>query len=256
MNQLLNHRIIGEGQPLIILHGLFGSLDNWLTLGKRFSKFYQLILVDQRNHGKSFHSPEFDYTAMADDLDHLIDELNLKEVMLLGHSMGGKTVMQFAAFHPDKVDKIVVADIGPKQYPVHHQTIIDALKSVPLSQVKNREDVEISLSKLISEVGVRTFLMKNLKRNSDGGFSWKMNLKDITDNIEEVGKELDYYLPIDKPIMFIRGGESNYILDDDYSDIEEIFPEASFTTVENAGHWLHADQPDVFFDKVIDFLKS
>ena len=255
MSEVLNYKILGEGHPLVILHGLFGSLDNWITLGKRFAEHYKVILVDQRNHGKSFHSQEFNYEVMSEDLEVLIDHLGLENPILLGHSMGGKTVMQYTAFHPDKVDKLIVADIGPKYYPTHHDKIIAGLKNVPLSEQNKREDVDTYLSSYIYEVGIRTFLMKNLKRAPTGGFEWKMDLKSISENIEEVGKPLDYYLPIEVPTLFIRGGNSNYILEDDMLEIESIFPNIRLETVENAGHWLHAEQPEDFYQKLMLFMK-
>ncbi|MFY0650636.1 MAG: alpha/beta fold hydrolase [Cyclobacteriaceae bacterium] len=251
---MLNHRIIGEGQPLVILHGLFGSLDNWLTLSKRFAENYQVVLVDQRNHGKSFHADDFNYSEMSDDLQNLIDHLALERPILLGHSMGGKTVMQYAAFHPESVDKLIVADIGPKPYPVHHELIIEGLKSVDFSMMQKREEIDMALEKHIPDFGTRSFLMKNVKRTSEGGFDWKMNLIAISKNIEEVGKPLDYFLPIETPTMFIRGGASNYIKDDDFDDISEIFPEVIFETVAGSGHWLHADNPEAFYQKVATFL--
>lgn len=255
MSNLLNYKSIGEGQPLIILHGLFGSLDNWLTLGKRYAEKHQVILVDQRNHGKSFHDGAFDYTLMAQDLDALIEHMNLENPILLGHSMGGKTVMQYTAFHPEKVHKLIVADIGPKYYPVHHETIIKALKSVPVKTLQSREEAEELLLKDIQDFGTRSFLLKNLKRTPEG-FDWKMNLEGISANIEEVGKPLDYYLPIELPTLFIYGGKSNYILEEDKEDIYEIFPQAEFTSIPDSGHWLHADNPDKFFQLTSQFLSS
>ncbi len=255
MNTLLNHKILGEGQPLIILHGLFGSLDNWLTLGKRFAEKYKVILVDQRNHGRSFHDSAFDYTLMAQDLDELIEALQLENPILLGHSMGGKTVMQYTAFHPEKVDKLIVADIGPKFYPVHHQTIIQALKSIAVDTLKSREEAEDMLAKDIHDLSTRSFLLKNLKRTADG-FAWKMNLEVISNNIEEVGKPLDYYLPVELPTLFIHGGKSDYIVEDDKEEIQEIFPQAEFVVIPGSGHWLHADNPDLFYSHVMEFLQK
>ncbi len=255
MSELLNHKVIGKGQPLIILHGLFGSLDNWITLAKRFAEHYKVVLIDQRNHGKSFHHNAFNYAVMSEDLEKLIEALKLENPILLGHSMGGKTVMQYCAFHPDKVDKLIVADIGPKAYPVHHDKIIEGLKYVPLKEVLKREEADEYLKSYISNFGIRNFLLKNIKRCAQGGYEWKMNLDVISDNIAEVGKSLDYYLPIEVPTLFIRGGNSNYILEEDTKDIKEMFIESEFVTVDNAGHWLHAEQPDDFYDKVMKFLK-
>jgi len=254
MSNLLHHKIIGEGQPLIILHGLFGSLDNWITLANRFGEHFKVVLVDQRNHGKSFHSDEFNYDVMSHDLENLIDERQLTDPILLGHSMGGKTVMQYAAFHPEKVSQLIVADIGPKQYPIRHHQIIVGLKKVPLKDIEKREEASEHLSKYIADRGIRNFLLKNLKRSSTGGFEWKMNLDGISKNIIEIGKPLDYYLPIEVPTLFLRGGNSNYLLDEDIEDISEIFVNTEIKTIGNAGHWLHAEQPDDFYAKVMDFL--
>lgn len=254
MTEILHHKIVGEGQPLIILHGLFGSLDNWITLGRKFANDYQVVLVDQRNHGKSFHSDEFIYDAMAEDLENLLAHLGLEDVVLIGHSMGGKTVMQFTAYHPDQVDKLIVADIGPKQYPVHHDKIIEGLQSIQLNELGKREEVDKRLAEYIEEMGTRSFLLKNLKRTSSGGFEWKMNLEVIANNITQVGTPLAHYLPIETPSLFLKGENSNYILDEDIPGIEEIFPDSTFESIRDAGHWLHADQPDVFYEKVMEFL--
>ncbi|MCV9388520.1 alpha/beta fold hydrolase [Reichenbachiella ulvae] len=251
--ELLNYKTFGEGQPMIIVHGFLGSLDNWATLGKRFAEDYQVYLVDQRNHGKSFHSEEWGYDRMVEDLENLIDELGIENPVLLGHSMGGKTVMQFAAFHPEKVEKMIVADIGPKHYPPHHQKILDGLSAVPIETIESRQEAEEVLAKYIPEIGVRTFLMKNIQRSSDR-FSWKMNLPVLSAQIEKVGEALSYHLPIEVDTLFIRGGNSNYILDEDWDEITEIFPESELETVEHAGHWLHAEQPDEFYTKVMNFL--
>lgn len=253
MSRVLNHKVFGQGQPLIILHGLFGSLDNWITLGKRFAENFKVVLVDQRNHGKSFHDDVFNYSEMADDLQHLIETLELKHPIVLGHSMGGKTVMQYAAFHPEVIDKLVVADIGPKSYPVHHQTIIEGLKSIDFSSAGNRQQVGLELEKYIPDFGTRSFLLKNVQRSSDG-FSWKMNLDAISENIEEVGQPLSYYLPLEIPAFFIRGGASTYVLDEDFDDIKEIFPKAEFATIDGSGHWLHADNPQKFYEMVMNFI--
>ena len=251
--ELLNHKILGDGQPLIILHGFLGSLDNWLTLGKRFSENFQVHLLDQRNHGKSFHSDQWGYDEMVEDLENYISHFELKDPILLGHSMGGKTVMQFAAYHQNDIDKLIVADIGSKYYPVHHEKILEGLKFVPVSEVKSREEVDRILQKHIPDLGTRTFLMKNLARSSEG-FSWKMNLDVLDRNIEQIGKEVNYHLPVECDTLFLRGGNSNYILDEDWNSIQEIFPNSELTTVENSGHWLHADRPDQFYDLVIKFL--
>lgn len=251
---LLNYKRFGQGQPLIILHGFLGSLDNWATLGKRFAEFYDVILIDQRNHGKSFHSDDFGYEEMVDDLDLLIDHLKLEDPILLGHSMGGKTVMQYAAFYPQKIERLIVADIGPKAYPVHHHQILKGLKSISIDKIKSRQEADEILSANVAVESTRIFLLKNLRRTSDG-FVWKMNLSVLIGKIEEVGRALIYHLPIETETLFIRGGNSDYILDDDWQAMEEIFPNAQLTSIDNAGHWLHAEQPEEFYDQVINFLQ-
>lgn len=252
--ELLNHKRFGQGQPLIILHGFLGSLDNWLTLGKRFAEDFEVILVDQRNHGKSFHSDDWGYDEMTADFENLIEALELENPILLGHSMGGKTVMQYAAFYPQQLDKLIVADIGPKAYPVHHDQILAGLKAIPVGQIESRQEADDILANYVQEESTRVFLLKNLKRTSEG-FDWKMNLPVLAEKIEEVGKSLNYHLPIETETLFIRGGNSNYILDEEWEDIEEIFPNAALETIERTGHWLHAENPDKFYELVTNFLK-
>jgi pimeloyl-ACP methyl ester carboxylesterase len=252
--EFLSHKIFGEGQPLVILHGFLGSLDNWLTLGKRFAEDYQVILVDQRNHGRSFHSAQWGYDEMVDDLHELIGHYRLDNPNLLGHSMGGKTVMQYAAYHGEDINRLIVADIGPKFYPVHHQQILAGLEAVPIDKIKSREEADEVLKGFITEIGVRTFLLKNIARSVDG-FSWKMNLDVLSSQITEIGKELNYRLPIETETLFLRGGVSDYVLDDDWGAIQGIFPNSELQTLDGAGHWLHAEKPLDFYQRVNSFIK-
>lgn len=252
--EILNHKVFGEGQPLVIIHGFMGSLDNWLTLGKKFAENFQVILVDQRNHGKSFHSDEWGYDEMVEDLDRLIDHLGLENPILLGHSMGGKTVMQYGAYHDGTADKIIVADIGPKEYAPHHHDILNGLSAVPINQIKSRDEADAILKEYVYDIGVRTFLLKNIARSSEG-FSWKMNLEVFKQNDTAVGQPLNYRFPIETDTLFIRGGASNYIVDDEWDDIESIFPNSSLKTIEGAGHWLHAEKPQEFYDLVMNFIQ-
>ena len=249
----LNYKTFGEGQPLIILHGLFGSLDNWVTLGKKFAENFKVVLVDQRNHGQSFHDPVFTYDAMAEDLCQLTGALNISSAHIIGHSMGGKTAMEFAVKYPEKVDKLIVADIGPKFYPVHHTQIIKAFYSVPVDSIKSRKEADEIIGKLVSDFGTRQFLLKNLSRTSDG-FKWKMNLDTISSRIEEVGKALNQNAIFNKETLFLRGGNSDYVLNDDFNLIHSIFPKSKVETIEEAGHWLHAEKPLDFYQSVIQFL--
>ncbi|MFY0593189.1 alpha/beta fold hydrolase [Roseivirga sp.] len=249
----LNYKVFGEGKPLIILHGLFGSLDNWVTLGKKFGEDFKVFLVDQRNHGQSFHDSSFSYEVMSEDLCQFMGEMNISSADLIGHSMGGKTVMEFARKYPEKVDKLVVADIGPKSYPVHHTTIIKAFYSVPIDSLTSRKEADEILSKQIEDFGIRQFLLKNLARTTDG-FKWKMNLDVIASQIEEVGKGLNQNATFQKETLFIRGGNSDYILDADFNMIHSIFPKSKIATVDGAGHWLHAEKPMDFYEQVKSFL--
>ncbi|WP_420384860.1 alpha/beta fold hydrolase [Roseivirga sp.] len=250
---LLNHKILGEGKPLVILHGLFGSLDNWMTLGKKWAEDRQVILVDQRNHGNSFHSDDFSYQVMAEDLLKLLNHLQLDKITLLGHSMGGKTAMEFATHHEEKIEKLIVADIGPKYYPVHHHTIIKAFYSVPVASLQSRNEADDILAQQIPDFGIRQFLLKNLAREKNG-FRWKMNLDVIANKIEEVGKSLNQNAGFGKPTLFVRGSKSDYILNDDLNLIHSIFSDSRLETIENADHWLHAEKPQEFFQIVNSFM--
>ena len=252
MNKL-NFKKFGEGSPLIILHGLFGSLDNWITLAKKFSEEYTVYILDQRNHGLSFHSDEFNYDLMAQDILDFMQWQKIDSAHLIGHSMGGKTVMNFAALYPQKVQKLIVADIGPKFYPVHHTQIIKALYAIPVETLNSRKEADEKMSSMISEFGIRQFLLKNLQRDGEG-FKWKMNLDAIAKNIEEVGKSLNQNATYTKATLFIRGSKSDYVLDGDLNLINSIFPRAKVETISNAGHWLHAEKPNEFYDTVINFL--
>ncbi len=252
---LLNHKILGGGEPLVILHGLFGSLDNWITLAKKWSTSYQVILADQRNHGQSFHDEEFSYWAMSEDLKDLLDHLELENINLIGHSMGGKTAMTFTEQYPQYLKKLIVADIGPKAYPVHHSAIIDAFYQVPVNELQSRNEADQILQHLIPEFGTRQFLLKNLARTSDG-FKWKMNLDVIARNIEEVGKPTYPNSSFESQTLFINGGNSNYILKEDLNEIKSAFTNSQFITLENAGHWLHAEKPTEFYQAVTEFLNQ
>ena len=252
----LNYKKLGEGKPLIILHGLFGTLDNWMTLGKALSEHFTVYLVDQRNHGLSPHSDEFNYDVMAKDLEEFIEMHNLDRPSIIGHSMGGKTAMTFALRHPDQWDHLVVVDIAPKAYPVHHQQIIDALKALPVESLESRNEADEMLARDITDFGQRQFLLKNLQRNKEGGFSWKMNLDVIEENIEDIGQGMEDPLATEKKVMFVRGANSHYIRDEDYILINQLFPNARIETIEGAGHWVHAEKPEELFNLLLEFLRN
>lgn len=247
-------RVIGEGQPLIIIHGLFGMSDNWQALGKQFSEYFEVHLIDQRNHGRSPHSTVFDYAAMAADLVEYIEDNNLEKVLLMGHSLGGKTAMQLAVDYPAYIQKLIVVDIAPKYYPVHHDRIIAALQSLDLSQIKSRGEADKKLQAYIPEAGVRQFLLKSLYWIEKGQLSFRFNLADIAQNIEIVGAQLEEESAFDKPTLFVDGANSNYIQENDEDLIFSHFPQAEIATIPNAGHWVHAEQPKDFYETVMRFL--
>lgn len=250
-------RVLGDGNPpLIVLHGLFGMSDNWLSLGKRWAENRKVYLLDQRNHGLSPQSDEWTYEVMAEDVRDFMLEEGLPSAHILGHSMGGKTAMCLAASNPQLVRSLVVVDIGPKQYPVHHRSIINALLATPVDALEKRSEVEEWLSKGIPQAGVRQFLMKSLHRCKDGGFEWRFNLPVIDREIENVGQALPDDWGYDGPSFFIRGEESGYILDEDLPAIHRQFPMMQFEGIAKAGHWVHAEQPDALYGSVQQFISA
>lgn len=250
----LNFRKSGAGKPLVILHGLFGSADNWFSIAKELEQDYTLYLVDQRNHGDSPHSDEWNYEAMAADLLELMDDEGIAQAYLMGHSMGGKTVMHFALSHPDRVEKLIVADIAPRYYPLHHQVILEGLNAIPVETIKSRKEADDILAQYIRNVGIRQFLLKSLGRNDEGGFEWKINLPVITEKIEIVGQEIAAEHAFPKPTLFMGGANSDYIRPEDQESILRLFPNSQTIFIPNAGHWLHAEQPAAVVAAVREFL--
>lgn len=246
-------RQLGEGDPMIILHGLFGSSDNWLTQAKLIANHYKVYTVDLRNHGQSPHSDDFDYSAMVKDLEEFVDTNGLQAPIMIGHSMGGKAAMNFALAHPDKLLKLIVVDIAPKAYNLEHYTIAEGLKAIPLDKISSRNEADETLSQHVPEPGVRQFLLKNLQRKSSGGFSWKINLPVITDKLANIGVDLQFTGSFEKPTLFIRGSKSKYIADTDWQRITEIFPKAELETMDT-GHWVQAEKPEEFADTVMRWL--
>ncbi len=253
----LHANVFGEGQPFIILHGFLGMGDNWKTLGKKISEQgYEVHLLDQRNHGRSEHSDEFSYSLLAEDLKEYCETNNLKDINLLGHSMGGKTVMLFATRHSHLINRLIVADIGPKYYPLHHQDILDGLESLDFEVLKSRGDVDKELSSYVSDSGVRMFLLKNLYWKEKGKLGLRVHLKSLIKNASEIGVELKKELIYEGKTLFLKGEKSNYILDDDMVRIKNQFPNFILTEIANAGHWLHAENPIDFLNKVLEFVKK
>lgn len=252
----LNYQSYGQGSPLIILHGLFGSSTNWNTLSKRFGASCQVFAVDQRNHGASPHTDQSSYQLMAEDLQVFMQEQNLESAHLLGHSMGGKTAMQFALTYPNLVQKLIVVDIAPKTYPPHHDTIFDALCGLNLSEYSSRSELDRALAQKIDSAPIRQFLLTNVTRNDAGCFTWKMNLGGIYQTYDAIISNLESPGHFAKPTLFVRGETSDYILDEDRPAIKALFPAAQIITIKGAGHWVHAEAPEAFYNTVIHFLDA
>ncbi|WP_235297658.1 alpha/beta fold hydrolase [Portibacter marinus] len=250
----LNHKILGEGDPIVILHGLFGMLDNWQSVAKVLAENYMVILVDLRNHGKSPHSDEWNIPLMAGDVLSFMEDNWIHQATVMGHSMGGKVAMEMALSFPDIVDHLIVVDIGPKQYEPGHDNIFDALQSVDVSLLNSRTDADEALSLKLTDWGVRQFLLKNIGRIKEGGYQWKMNLPSIIENYPEILKAVKADSQYSGPALFIRGALSNYIMPDDYKEITRIFPKARIETIEDAGHWVHADKKEELINLVKNFL--
>tara|TARA_R110002050_G_scaffold184989_4_gene318846 strand:- start:22704 stop:23468 length:765 start_codon:yes stop_codon:yes gene_type:complete len=253
---LLHSNIIGEGQPFIILHGFLGMSDNWKTLGIQFSEQdFQVHLVDQRNHGHSFHSNEFNYEVLVEDLKYYCDKHKLKNIVLLGHSMGGKTAMLFATQYPELVSKLIVADISPRFYPVHHEAILEGLSALNFDVIKSRGQADKALSNYVPDLGTRQFLLKNLYWIEKGKLALRINIGVLKNEVAEVGESLPSYATFNKDTLFVRGDRSEYIGAEDEHIIANHFPEANIVIIANAGHWLHAENPKDFFDAVMQFIK-
>lgn len=250
----LNYKEFGQGDPIIILHGLFGMLDNWQTIAKKLSEDYWVFIIDQRNHGKSPHLDGLSYSLMAEDLQKFMEQQWIPKAHIIGHSMGGKTAMQFAFDYPDMVDKLVVVDIAPSANAPGHQLIFDALFSVDLQKLENRGTADDTLAVKIEEFGVRQFLLKNLTRNKEGGYRWKMNLATIFKNYENILAAVTTDQSYDGASLFIKGGASAYIQQREIEVINQLFTDVTIETVEEAGHWVHADAPDILLEKVKNFL--
>ena len=250
----LNYKKLGEGRPLIVLHGLFGSLDNWMTLAKSWSEKFEVYLVDQRNHGQSPHSDEFSYPIMAEDLKELMDDLNLDSAILLGHSMGGKTVMEFSMNYPEKVENLIVVDIAPVAYEVHHYTIIEALKSVPLESVSSRKEAESYLSKYISDFGTKQFLLKNLYWENKESLAWRFNLRVLSDSIVPISEYAIKEGVFEGSTLFVSGSKSDYVTSDYLPRIQSKFPSSTLEVIEGAGHWVHAEKMKEFSLVIENYL--
>ena len=255
-----------SGPALIILHGLLGSSDNWHTVAKALSDKRRVYALDARNHGRSPHDPVFTYQAMAEDVREFMRSEGIEGATVMGHSMGGKTAMMLALDRPEAqvahpgsripnpVSSCIIIDIAPKPMKPGHDEIFEAMRSVDLSAVRFRKDVDEALAGRIPNATTRQFILKNLKVGDDGSFEWKLNLNAIFRSYNEVNRDIESAKPFTGPALFIRGAKSRYILDEDLEKIQELFPHSRLETIPDAGHWAHADAPEAFMTRVRDFL--
>lgn len=244
----------GQGRAVVLLHGLFGSSDNWHFIAQRLAESFHVFAMDHRNHGLSPHSAEMNYPLMAADVENFFVTRGLASASVLGHSMGGKTAMQFALQFPQRVEKLVVADMAPRVYAPAHDKIFAALLALDLPKYQTRQQIEDALAVEIPSLVLRRFLLKNLGRNPAGEFFWKINLRDIAESYPHLRQPVSHPESFTKPALFIRGGKSKYINAEDEPLIRELFPQSQILTIAEASHWVHADQPDEFLRLLLEFL--
>ena len=251
----LHYQQQGAGTPLVILHGLFGTLENWGSQTKALAEHFKVIAVDLRNHGRSPHSDTMNYTAMVEDIIELLDDLGLDSVDVMGHSMGGKVAMQLALTYPERIQKLIIVDISPVTYSHHHKDVLKGLFSVDLQQLKSRSEADKQLSIYISEPGIRAFLLKNLYRDDNKQFQWRMNLPTLSKEYNKIS-EAPCGTPFSGTTLFIKGSESDYIQAEHRDSILTLFPQATYKLIQGAGHWPHAEKPAVFTKLLLNFLQA
>ncbi len=251
----LAYRKYGEGRAMIILHGLFGQMDNWNTLAKRFSdEGFAVYILDQRNHGLSPHDDDWNYGVMADDLKDFINEHQIHNPILIGHSMGGKTVMYFSLHYPNIAHQLIIVDISPRQHPANHNDVLYALQQVDFEQLKTRREVEDVLNETISDFGTKQFLLKNVYWKTDDKMDWRFNLQVISEKYNNVIVGVPKGV-CETETLFLKGERSDYISGEDLKLIKEIYPNSTMEVIANAGHWVHAEQPDLFYQAVMKFIQ-
>lgn len=255
----LFYRIFGEGQPLIVLHGLFGISDNWVSFGKRIADLgYKVYIPDQRNHGQSPHSNTFNYLALTDDLMEFIEDNNIENPILLGHSMGGKTSIRFALENPEIIHKLIIVDISLRVYPKRrfHLQIIEAMRRIDFDMVNSRKEVDMLISERLPDSKLRAFILKNLYWKDKTHLDWRINFEAICDNIDDLFDGIDTLDTFNESSLFIKGELSDYILAEDYPRIRYNFPKSQIITIKNTSHWVHAEAPEEFFRIVSKFMGS
>ena len=249
----LNFKAYGAGQPVVLLHGLFGSLDNWHRISVQLAQHFHVFAVDQRNHGGSPHAREMSYPLMAADLEEFMDVQHLESAFVLGHSMGGKTAMQFALLHPQRVSKLVIVDIGPRAYSPRHSDILEAMLGLKPENFQTRKEMEEKLAPAIPELPLRQFLLKSVTRNHEGRFQWKLGLEEIAAQYPKLSQAVTGP-PFIKPTLFLRGEHSDYLQEHDLKEIRKLFPLANLKTIHNAGHLVHVENPQLFLQEILSFF--
>ncbi len=253
----LFYREFGQGRPFLILHGLFGMSDNWLSIGRRLAQYFHVFLLDLRNHGQSPHCEEMNYSAMAEDMVDFINDHHLPQAIILGHSMGGKVAMQFALSFQEMISHLIVVDIAPRAYfHSHFKEFLEILLALDLKQFKTRMEIDRFLSNKIPQAAIRQFLLKNLKRNENHQFEWKLNLPAIYHNLDQILAGVSAERSFNGPALFLKGERSDYINQKDHDQIKKLFPKAQIRTIQGATHWVHADAPDQLLNEVLNFIQG
>jgi len=241
---------------LVILHGLFGDQNNWRTQAERLSENFNVYCMDLRNHGASPHAAGMTYPQLAADVAFTCAELGIRKTNVLGHSMGGKTAMQLALSNPDLVDRLVVVDIGPRQYPPHHNKIIEGMKKLATTKLTSRREADTLMQDYVSDVGTRSFLLKNLVRTPDNLYTLRIHLDNIAQAYDDIAAAIESDTAFSNPTLFIKGAKSDYLSDKDRQPIGRLFSDPSLKTVDGAGHWPHSEKPDVIYKIISDFLAA
>ena len=252
----LHFTTLGAGEPLLLLHGLLGSHQNLLPAGRRFAERFKVFAIDQRNHGLSPHHDEMNYAVMADDIARFMDQQGIEFTHVLGHSMGGKTAIQFALHHADRVRKLIVVDMAPKAYGPRFAKLLGTLRKLRLEDFKTRQEVEAALAPDITEISLRQFLLKNLMPAVHGGYRWRIHLEGIADNYDHLRQAIHAEHPFTGEALFLLGGNSDYVTEADRPTIKRLFPQAKFESIPGAGHWVHAEKHAEFAEAVLRFLAN
>lgn len=252
----LHFHTVGAGAPVLILHGLLGSLDNWIPLAEKLAAQFQVLALDLRNHGRSPHAPEFDYDTLAADVVAFLEEHNLRGASVIGHSMGGKVAMRLAQLHPELVARLVVVDMAPREYPPRYARILTAMAQLDPAQYAQRSEVEAALAPEVPDHTIRQFLLKNLRRDDAGKLRWKPNVAALRFHYDHIRGALPDHPVFRGPTLFLRGGQSDYVREPDWPQVQRIFPAAQLVTIASAGHWVHAEAPAEFLQVTQQFLRG